>query len=125
MKHIKSLFLGLTAACTVFAVGCGGGDSQADHDHEHGDDHSHDEMTNAPAANGTNAPMGAVGDVSAAKPYPLDVCIVSGEELGSMGDPIVMVHEGQTVKFCCDSCVPDFEKDPAKFITKLTAAPVQ
>ena len=53
------------------------------------------------------------------KPYPLNVCIVSDEELGSMGEPIVMVHEGQEVKFCCKSCVPDFEKEPAKFLTKL------
>ncbi len=55
------------------------------------------------------------------KPYPLDVCIVSGEKLGSMGDPVVMVHEGQEVKFCCDGCTGDFKKDPAKFLAKLTA----
>lgn len=55
-----------------------------------------------------------------AKTYPLDVCIVSGEKLGSMGDPIVLVHEGQEVKFCCKSCKPDFEKEPAKFLSKLS-----
>lgn len=53
------------------------------------------------------------------KAYPLDVCIVSGEKLGSMGDPIVLVHQGQEVKFCCKSCKPDFEKEPAKFLAKL------
>ena len=56
---------------------------------------------------------------SAAKAYPLDVCLVSGEELGSMGDPFVIVHEGQEIKFCCDSCLPKFEKDPAKYLSKL------
>ena len=56
---------------------------------------------------------------SAAKPYPLDVCIVSGEKLGSMGEAITHVHEGQEVKFCCKNCKPDFVKEPAKFMSKL------
>lgn len=56
---------------------------------------------------------------SDAKAYPLETCIVADSKLGSMGEPHVIVHEGQTVKFCCDSCVPDFEKDPAKFLAKL------
>jgi hypothetical protein len=58
-------------------------------------------------------------DVSAAKAYPLDVCIVSDEELGSMGDPVVFVHNGQQIKVCCDDCKPAFEKDPAKYLAKL------
>lgn len=52
--------------------------------------------------------------------YPLNVCIVSGEELGSMGDPISQVHNGQTIKFCCKNCVPNFEENPEKYLTKLT-----
>lgn len=56
---------------------------------------------------------------TAVTPYPLDVCLVSGEELGSMGDPVVIVHEGQEIKFCCDKCVPKFEADPAKYLSKL------
>jgi hypothetical protein len=55
----------------------------------------------------------------AAKPYPLDVCLVSGEKLGEMGEPVVITHEGQQIKFCCKSCVPKFEKEPAKFLAKL------
>lgn len=51
--------------------------------------------------------------------YPLTTCVVSGEKLGSMGEPIVREHNGTTVKFCCDSCLPDFEKDPEKYIAKL------
>lgn len=54
------------------------------------------------------------------KPYPLDTCIVSGEKLGTMGKPVVIVHEGQEIKFCCKSCKPKFEKDPAKYLKKLT-----
>lgn len=54
------------------------------------------------------------------KPYPLDTCVVSDEKLGSMGKPMVLVHEGQEIKFCCKACKPKFEKDPAKFLKKLT-----
>jgi hypothetical protein len=58
----------------------------------------------------------------AAKPYPLGTCIVSGEKLGEMGDPVVLVKDGQEFKFCCHSCVKDFNKDPKKFADKLAAA---
>ena len=58
-------------------------------------------------------------ETSQAKAYPLDVCIVSGEKLGSMGAPPSLVHEGQTIKFCCDHCIPDFQEEPAKFLAKL------
>jgi YHS domain-containing protein len=51
--------------------------------------------------------------------YPLDTCVVSGEKLGSMGEPFVITHEGTEVRFCCDSCVPKFKKDPAKYLAKL------
>jgi hypothetical protein len=58
--------------------------------------------------------------------YPLKTCVVSGGKLGSMGKPVVYVHQqnGQpdrTVKFCCKACIRKFEKDPAKFLAKLDA----
>jgi hypothetical protein len=58
-----------------------------------------------------------------AKPYPLKTCIVSDEELGSMGDPVVLVHEGQEIKFCCKSCIKKFKADPAKYLKKLENPP--
>ena len=42
--------------------------------------------------------------------YPLDVCVVSGEKLGAMGDPFIIKTDGKTVKFCCSSCLKDFNK---------------
>ncbi len=61
-----------------------------------------------------DAKTGRVGD-----PYTLSTCPVSGENLGSMGDAIVKVHDGREVRFCCDSCVGAFEKDPAKYLAKI------
>ena len=58
----------------------------------------------------------------AAKPYPLEKCIVSDEKLGEMGKPFVFTHEGQEIKLCCKSCQKDFTKDPAKYLKKLAAA---
>lgn len=67
----------------------------------------------------TEAPKTGADAKTAAKPYPLEVCVVSGEKLGSMGKPFVFVHQGQEIKLCCDGCKPDFEKEPAKFLAKL------
>jgi len=59
---------------------------------------------------------------AAAKPYPLDKCLVSDEKLGEMGKPFVFTHEGQEIKLCCKSCQKDFQKDPAKYLKKIAAA---
>jgi hypothetical protein len=53
------------------------------------------------------------------KPYPLDTCVVSGEKLGEMGEPVTIVHEGREVKFCCAGCIKKFKKDPAKFLGQM------
>lgn len=54
--------------------------------------------------------------------YPLNTCVVSGEKLGSMGKAYVHNHEGREVRFCCKSCLKDFNKNPKQFIAKLDAA---
>lgn len=51
--------------------------------------------------------------------YPLSTCVVSGEDLGTMGKVVEYDYKGTTVKFCCKSCIPDFEADPQKFLAKL------
>ncbi len=54
--------------------------------------------------------------------YPLKTCVVSGEKLGGMGKPAVLIYEGREVQFCCKACIKDFNKDPKKFIALLDAA---
>ena len=58
-------------------------------------------------------------DAAKPKPYPLKVCIVSDNELGSMGKPVTKVYGDQEIKFCCKPCVKKFEKDPKKYLKKL------
>lgn len=60
--------------------------------------------------------------VSSAKPDLLKTCPVSGEKLGEMAPPTIIVYKGQEVKFCCPDCKKDFDKDPAKYLKKIRAA---
>lgn len=56
--------------------------------------------------------------------YPLKNCVVSGEELGTMGAPIEYVHRpaNRLVRFCCEGCIDGFKKDPAPFLAKIDEA---
>jgi hypothetical protein len=69
----------------------------------------------------TNSPGNSTG--AAVKPYPLDYCLVSGDKIGGdMGKPVVIVHQGQQIKFCCSDCPPKFEKNPEKYMKMLGEA---
>jgi len=65
---------------------------------------------------------GGEGTKEAPKPYPLNTCLVGGEELGKMGKPEVMTYEGREIKFCCGACIATFKKDPAKYLKLLGEA---
>ena len=56
---------------------------------------------------------------TAGRPYPLTECIVSDNKLGSMGDPVTRVYNGQQIKFCCRPCIKKFEADQERFLKKL------
>ena len=55
-------------------------------------------------------------------PYPLTTCVVSGKELGKMGDPILVTHNGRTFKLCCNGCVKKFNAEPEKYLKVLDEA---
>lgn len=65
--------------------------------------------------------LGLFGRASAgeAKPYPLQICIVSDEELEAARRPLSVVYNGQEVKVCCRECKAEFLDNPAKFIKKI------
>lgn len=54
-----------------------------------------------------------------AKPYPLKVCLVTGNELGSMGKVISTTYAGREIKLCCKPCVKKFDASPAKYLAKV------
>lgn len=53
------------------------------------------------------------------KPYPLKTCIVTDNDLGSMGDEQSFIYEGKEVKLCCEPCMKKFNKNPTKFMAKI------
>ncbi len=61
----------------------------------------------------------AAGLAFAATPYPSKICLVTDNELGSMGKVVTKIHDGQQVKFCCKPCVKKFNANPAKYLAKL------
>ena len=56
----------------------------------------------------------------AAKPYPLTKCLVTDEGFNH-GKPYTFVHQGQEIKLCCEDCLADFKKEPAKYLSKLNS----
>jgi hypothetical protein len=97
MKSFSSML-----AAAALAVGL----SACSNDHEGHDHSSH-----------SGGAAGPPGDKNA-KPYPLSVCIVSGEAFDH-GPPYVFTHEGQEIKLCCQGCLKDFQAEPAKYLARL------
>jgi YHS domain-containing protein len=54
--------------------------------------------------------------------YPLETCVVTGEKLGKMGDPVDYVYDNRLVRFCCSNCIATFKKDPAKYMKMIDDA---
>ncbi|MEE2642256.1 MAG: efflux RND transporter periplasmic adaptor subunit [Planctomycetota bacterium] len=47
------------------------------------------------------------------------LCPVGDQVLGSMGPPLKIEHEGQTIWVCCDGCISLFSETPAEYLQKL------
>ncbi len=58
-----------------------------------------------------------------AKAYPYQTCLVSGEKLGTSGKDVVLIHEGQELKFCCRNCLKKFRAAPRKYMEKFASMP--
>ena len=69
--------------------------------------------TSTARATSNEAPAAAV----ASKPQ--RTCPVTGEELGSMGDPIPVTVKGETVFVCCQGCVKKVQQNPDKYLAKV------
>lgn len=62
---------------------------------------------------------GTPSGLGAAKAYTRNTCIVTDNDLGSMGDQQRLVYQGRELKFCCAPCVKKFQANPAKYMAKL------
>ena len=73
-----------------------------------------------------SCPKCAAGKTAATANAASDTCPVSGEKLGSMGEPYVHTHKEAgksdvSVSLCCKMCVKSFEKNAAKHLATLAA----
>lgn len=84
-------------------VGCGSKDDQA-------------QTAQQPAASSTTHAADSAAVVN------VDWCIVSGETLGSMGDPVHYKYKDRDITFCCKNCVKDFEAEPIMYLARLDSA---
>lgn len=57
--------------------------------------------------------------------YPIQTCSVSGEELGSMGEPIDVLHNLRLVRLCCNGCARGFQRKPEETMKQLDAAYIE
>lgn len=71
----------------------------------------------------TTAPAGAAPVAKKAapkpKPYPLETCLVTGDDLDEMDERVSTVYDGQVFEFCCKPCLKKFHKNPAKYVKML------
>lgn len=87
-----------------------------------------DAATATPPAQPAPAPTATHGSIAEQKAnYPLNVCAISGEALGSMGKPYDYVHQAtgqpdRLVRMCCSGCVKTFKREPAKYLARIDAA---
>lgn len=58
------------------------------------------------------------------KPYPLKTCIISGDDLGSMGEAVTVVRDGQEFKLCCKGCLKKLDRDLPGALAKLNGGAV-
>ena len=78
--------------------------------------------TSVPPASTPAAPAKGLVKSTPSADYPLKTCVVSGEELGAMGDRVAYRYDGREVQFCCPDCIAKFEKEPEKYLEKIEAA---
>lgn len=81
------------------------------------------ETTPTPAQPATPTSPIAPITTGADKPYPFKTCLVSGNDLDSMGEQASFIYEGQVIKVCCKPCIAKFNKNPAKYLAKLGTVP--
>lgn len=57
--------------------------------------------------------------------YPLETCAVSGQKLGSMGEPLNEIVGTRLVKLCCKGCKKKLHAEPMGYIATINAALIE
>jgi hypothetical protein len=101
--------------------GCGGGCCRGKHSETFESESFFSLPSRVPAA---TAQPGLVSPVPMATGLPYGgqkTCPVTGDELGSMGQPRAVTVKGQTIYVCCKGCVQQVQNDPDLYLQKVEA----
>ena len=114
-----------TCALSLLLIGslgaCSGGEGGKTSDHAGSAAHDGSAMNGgAPAASDSSAEDAILA--AQLPSYPAMACPVTGEVLGSMGEPANYVSHGRLVRFCCSGCEKKFESSPATYFATIDAA---
>jgi hypothetical protein len=91
-------------------------------DHAHGDEHKEhgDEAESGETAmQKMEKGLAKLSEEDRASAMKQHMCPVSGEMLGTMGEPVKVTVKDQDVWICCDGCKKDLLADPDRYLAKL------
>jgi YHS domain-containing protein len=64
------------------------------------------------------SPLNAAGPTTAPSTQPVNkYCAVNKDE--KINPKVTYEYQGKTIGFCCEDCIPDFKKDPEKYMKDL------
>ena len=119
----------MVTGCGTQQPGAGQGEPAADHheghDHEGHDHEGHDhggQEDGASARSETGEYQEALAELAPADRELAEkqkVCPVSGQALGSMGQPYKVTVKGQDVLLCCAGCEAQIKEDSDKYLANL------
>lgn len=93
-------------------------DGHMNGDHMH-DEHEGSDMKDSSAMDKMIKGLANLSESDQASAMKQHMCPVSGEMLGTMGEPIKVTVKDQEVWICCNSCKDDLLADPDKYLAKL------
>ncbi len=54
--------------------------------------------------------------------YPVETCVVGGEKLASVDEPVETVIAGRLVRLCCEKCEAKVKENPTKYLATIDKA---
>lgn len=88
--------------------------------HDEHDGHDHDsDSSGGDAMAKMEKGLAKLSEADRASAMKQHVCPVSGEMLGTMGEPIKVTVKDQEVWICCNSCKEDLMANPDEFLAKI------
>lgn len=61
----------------------------------------------------------SAAQLSKAEDLKNEICPITKEKIGSMGDGVKILYKGKVIHLCCMGCTGEFSKDPEKYLKTL------